>query len=221
VNRLQLPLKQNGFTLIELIIVSALIGVIAVVISQFYSNRLTDYAREFTTTELESNTKQALETMQLDIKSAQYVEANNNLSDAYNTGGWTTGISVLVLQVPALDSSGNPIWIDGYHTSLWSNEIVYFVSGNVLYRRLLANSNAPGDTAVSTCPAGTGGGCPVDGKVIENVASMQLQYFDDNNATTTLPNLVHTIGVTLTQSQSTFGNTYTSTLTSSATLRNR
>ncbi len=213
-------LDQKGFTLPELIIVSAIIGIIALVISQFYSNRLIDYAREFTQTQLQSNTKQALETMERDIKSAQYVEATNNLTDSYQGSGWTSGTNVLVLQVPALDSSGNQIYIDGYHASLWSNEIIYFVSNNVLYRRLIANGNAPGNVGVSTCPAGTSG-CPADAKVIEDVANMSLAYYDDNNISTTLPNLVHIIQTTLQQSRTSFGRTFISTLTSSATLRNR
>jgi prepilin-type N-terminal cleavage/methylation domain-containing protein len=212
--------RQDGFTLVELIIVSAMVGVLALVISQFYSNRLTDYAREFATTQLQANTKQALETMERDIKSAQYVEANNNLTDAYNSGGWTTGTSVLVLQVPAQNSSGTPIYIDGFHTTIWSNEVIYYVTDGILYRRLIANSNATGNSAISTCPAGTSG-CPADAKVIENVASMSLSYFDDSNAVTSLPSLVHIVQATLTQSRSVFGRTYTSTLTTSATLRNR
>lgn len=213
--------KQGGFTLPEIIIVTAVVGIIALVISQFYANRLTDYAREFTQTQLQASTKQALETVERDIKSTQYVEANNNLTDSYNTSGWTSGTSVLVLQVPALDSSGNPIYIDGLHTQIWSNEVIYFVSDSVLYRRLLKNPNAPGNTGVSTCPTGTGGGCPNDGKVIEDVASMSLVYYDDTNQVTTLPNLVHTVKATLQRSKSSFGRLFTSTLTTSTTLRNR
>ena len=211
---------QGGFTLLELIVASGIVGILALVISQFYTNRLTDYAREFTTTVLQSNTKQAIETMERDIKSAQYVEANTNLTDANKAEGWTTGTNVLVLQTPALDASGNPIYIDGFHTTVWSNEVIYFVSQNVLYRRQLANSNAPGNTAVSTCPAGTPG-CPPDAKVIEDVASMTLAYYNDQNQVTTLPNLVHIIQTTLQQSRSSFGRVFTSTLTSSAALRNR
>lgn len=204
----------------ELLIVSTVIGIVALVISQFYSNRLTDYAREFTQTQLQSNTKQAIETMERDIKSAKYVEASNSIEDANRPTGWATSDNVLILQVPARDSAGNPIYIDGFHTQIWSNEVVYFVSDNVLYRRILSNTNAPGNTAVSTCPSGTAN-CPSDAKVIEDVASMTLAYYDDLNAATTLPNLVYTIQTTLQQSRSSFGRVFTSILTSSATLRNR
>lgn len=206
----------------ELIMSMVIIGVLALVISDFYSQRLVDYARNFTLAILQSNTKQAIDSVSRDIRSARMIENTNSIPDT--TGAtWTSSSgsgATLVLAEPAQDSSGNLIYVDPtVHNTPYINDVVYYLSSSskTLLRRVIANTNAPGNAAVSTgC-----NGCPADGKVIEDVADMSLTYYDGSGAVTTTKSASYLIDLTLKQSRAKFGRTYTNTLTSRVMLRNK
>ncbi|HSX41463.1 MAG TPA: type II secretion system protein [Candidatus Saccharimonadales bacterium] len=222
--------SQSGFSLLELLTSIVVIGILAVVVADFYTNRLIDYARTDTSIILQTNTKQALETMEKDLKSARTIEASNQWSDINGPGGdqygWASSTgspSTLVVSVPAIDTSGNLIYVDAQHTALQTNDVVYYVnsSNGILYRRIIANPVA-GNTAVSTCPpASATSSCPPDGKVIEDVANLVAAYYDGNGDPTTIVDNVYSMDVTLTQTRSRFGRTFSNTLTSRVTLRNK
>lgn len=203
---------EAGFSLIELIMVAFVIGILALVVSSFYTNRLIDYARNFTLTLLQSNTKQAVETMEQDIKGAQTVNATNNVVDPTGTT-WTTGTSVLVLAEASKDSSGDVIYVDALHNTPCVDNLIYFIQSSVLYKRILANTVAPCNATVAKTTGCSG--CPADGKVVENVATLTLSY------DTPTPANAAEVTMTLQESRAKFGRTYNSTLTSKATLRNR
>ncbi len=222
--------KFDGFSLLELIVVGAIIGILALLVSGFYVNRLVDYARNDTLIILQSNTKQALTSMERDIKSARTIETANQWADINGPGGnqygWissTGSPSTLVLSVPAVDTAGNLIYADAAHSGLQTNDIIYYVDSTTksLYRRVIANP-VNGNIAVSTCPpASATGTCPADGKVIEDVANMTATYYDTSNVSTTTVNNVYSVNVTLTQSRAKFGQTYSNSLTTRASLRNK
>lgn len=222
---------QNGFSLLELLISITMIGVLALVISDFFVQRLIDYNRNFIITILQTNTKQAVDTMEKDIKLAQKVEASNQWPDDNSPGApankysWVSNTSTpatLVLAVPSRDSSGNIIYADGLHTQLQTDDVVYYVDANsILYRRLIANP-VVGNLSVTTCPpASASPSCPADAKVVEDIASLAVGYFDLTNTSTATPTSAGAVQITLQQSRTKFGRTYVSKLTSQATLRNR
>lgn len=223
--------NESGFTLIELIVVMAIVGILAVMISEFYSRRLVDYARNFTLTILQTNTKQAIESMERDIKAARSIEAINTLADnklpctSSNQYCWqstSTSPSTLVLAVPARDTNQNLLYRDTLHNVLVLNEVIYYIDSTtkILYRRTIANPIA-GNAAVSTCPPSqVTASCPSDSKVVEDVANMVITYYDSNNGTVA-PGNSYSVDVTIQQTRKAFGRLFTNTLTSRASLRNK
>lgn len=223
-------LNQRGYTLLELLVATTIIGILAITVSGFYVNRLVDYARNDTLIILQSNTKQALEGVGRDIKSARTIESANQWPDSNGPGGnaygWSSNTgspSTLVLSVPALDSSGALIYADSSHSALQTNDVIYFVDGvkKLLYRRVIANPVA-GNAARSTCPpAFASPSCPPDGQVIEDIANMVIAYYDTNNNPTATVANVYSLDTTLTQSRPKFGRTYTNSLSTRTSLRNK
>ena len=222
--------NQRGFTLLELIVATTIIGVLAIMVSGFYVDRLVDYARSETLLILQSNTKQALETIQTDLKQTVTVESANHIADVNGPGGnqfgWAStsaSPSTLVLSVPSRDASGNLIYVDAQHTTLQTDDVIYYIDSakKTLYRRVLANS-ASGNAAKTTCPPSKAtASCPADGKVIEDVANLVATYYDtNNNATSTLAS-AYAVNTLLTQSRVKFGRTYTNSLNSRTMLRNK
>jgi prepilin-type N-terminal cleavage/methylation domain-containing protein len=233
-------LNQRGFSLLELIIATTMISILALVVSSFYVDRLIDAARTNTQIILQGNTKQALESVTRDTKSARMIETNNQWPDAHGPGGnaygWTstTGSpSVLVMAVPTTDADDNLQYVDADHNVLRTNDVIYYVDGSqkTLYRRVIVNpiclpvqggSGTVNCSARTTCPpASVTSTCPSDGKVIEDVANMITSYYDTDNAATADVNNVYSVQISLTQSRERFGRTYTNTLASRVTLRNK
>lgn len=218
--------------MLEVLISATIIGILTVVVSEFYADRLIDYARNFTLSILQSNTKQALESMERDVKIAQAAKLTNNITDPHASAPWTVdpvgppGASVvLILAEPANDASNTPLWVDGLHSAVWSNEVIYYVAGNVLYQRTLKNPAAPaGNTAQTTCTVNATtpscSGEPADAVVIEDVASMTLVYYDRSNAVVAA-DVANSIQTTLQQQRKVFSRTFTSSLTSRIYLRNQ
>jgi prepilin-type N-terminal cleavage/methylation domain-containing protein len=221
-------MNERGFTLLELLISASIIGVLAIVITNFYSNQLVNYARAETNTILQSNTKQAVETMEKDIKSAQAVESVNRWPDTHgpvsgNSFSWASDSDTIVMAVPAQDASGNLLYADSLRNVLQTNDVVFYIepATNILYRRLIANPVA-GNAAKTTCPPAVATStCPADGKVVEDVAQLSAVYYDNSNAVTSTPANAGSVQITLQQSRAKFGKTYRSILTSQATLRNK
>jgi type II secretory pathway component PulJ len=215
-------------TLVELAIAMSIMGILTLMVADFYANRLIDYNRNFTQTILQSNTKQAIDTMERDIRASTGVEQNSTWPDANSPGGipWVSDSatpSTVVLSVPSRNNSGGLIYNDpATHNSVKTDDVVYFVgTGNALYRRLIANPD-PTNAAKTTCPqASASSSCPADAKVVEDVASLLAVYFDTNNVMTATPSQAYSIQITLKQSRISFGRTFSNSLTSQATLRNR
>ncbi len=223
-------LDQKGMTMLELLISTIIIGILAYLVSGFYVDRLVEYSRNDAQIVLQGNTKQALESLARDVRAARTISVTNQWPDTHgpagNPYGWTSNTgspSTLVLAVPAVDTSGNLMYADASHSALQTNDVIYYIDSakKLLYRRIVANP-VSGNAARTTCPLGNvTPTCPHDGQVIEDVANMVVTYYDTNNTPTSNVNNVYSIGVTLTQSRASFGRTYTNSLSSRITLRNK
>lgn len=226
--------NESGFTLIELIISTVMIGLIVTIFANFIANSLNNYTRDQTKTELQANTKGAVESVAKDIRQATLVEASNGNPDTNspsspsNNYGWTSSVgssnqnATLVLAIPARDASGNLLYQDGLHTQLYTDDVAYYIdaTSKILYRRIIKNPNAAGDAAVTTCPPGYATGtCPADANVVANVANLITTYFDGTNSMIASPASAQSIQITLNQTRTVGHHTYSSTYTTQATLR--
>lgn len=225
--------NQSGFTLLELLVVLTMAVVLLLVITDFITNSLRKSTEEQTKVEILNNTKLAVETMARVIKSAKSVEAVNSQPDDNSPGGvgnpygWSAAAgsgATLILAIPARDSGNNLIYSDGLHNNLYTNDYVYYLDGSThrLYRRIIANQSAPGNAAVTTCPPGLASpSCPADALTVEDVANLTTAYFDGSNNSVATPTGTEAVQITLTQSRTLLGQTYSSSYTTIASLRNK
>jgi hypothetical protein len=216
--------------LLELLVSTLVLTILIAVIGNFVVDRWADYIRNDSQIIIQSNTKIAIETMELDIKAANGIEDANFTPDP-NHSTWSSGAGVLVLKVPAQNSGGQILFVNGDINSPCVNDVIYYLSsGGALYRRWIprinpAECNANAIT-LPTCPPSGGSGCSgTDAKIIENVADLAIRYYDNVNPTTELASPPYagsgSIQITLGQSLTRFGKTFTGSLTSRVNLRNK
>jgi hypothetical protein len=147
----------------------------------------------------------------------------NAITDANApVGGWNTSNAafVIIISVPAADASRNYI-IDPDTGSPYMNELVYYKSGTILYKRILAHPDATGNSLTTSCPPSIAtASCPSDRKMAENVNSMVFTLYDQDNATTTDPLLARSVKIDLVLQKDSFGAPLTFDNSIRITLRN-
>ncbi len=223
---------RAGVTLMELIISIAISSLLILVLFQVITAAYANWRRENTKTQLQTNTKIAVETVAQVIRSAKSVEPKNSqpdpnpptVGDPYSWTGVTGSGATLILAVPARDRDNNLLYIDSTHTSLYTNNVIFYLdpASKILYRRTIANQTAPNNAAVTTCPpARATPSCPADSKVVEDVANLTTTYLDASGNTVTSPSGTEAIRYNLSQTRVIGSNTYQSNYGTTATLRNK
>ncbi|HSX27284.1 MAG TPA: type II secretion system protein [Patescibacteria group bacterium] len=215
--------SQSGLTIVELLVSVAIAAILASVLLainlQFFGNVMQSQI----SAELAVESHFVLEAMVEDIRLADGITVTNSLADANGpAGGWSTSDSAnrLVLKSPAINSSRDIIYDDSTGFP-YRNELVYFMSGKMLYRRTLKNGGASGNIAVTTCPASTASSsCPVDKQYTTYINDMTFTFYDTANAVTTDPTLARSIKVGINMSRKAFGKTITFNNSIQTTLRN-
>lgn len=225
--------RSAGFTLIELITSMAVMSILLLALSVFITNATQNISNEDTKTALSDNTRTALESVAREIRAAKSVEAVNSQPDANAPGApgnlysWTASAgsgATLILAVPARDTSGNLIYSDGLHNNLYTDDIVYYLDGTShrLYRRVIANTQAPGNAAKTTCPPDLAtASCPADARIVDDVANLTTAYFDSYDHSVATPSGTQAVQITLTQTRSVFSHSFSNSYTTTASLRNR
>lgn len=219
--------QESGFTLLELLIVASLVGILGIVVSSFFADRLVDYNRTYTRLILQSNTNLAAQTVANEVRYGRSLQASNLNPDNNAPGApsnlysWASNNSTLVLATPAKDTGGNIIYADGLHTQVKTDDSIYYLSNNILYHRIIANSD-PSNVAKTTCPlASASPSCPADPQVIENIAAINLVYYDTAGNVIVSPPGAYSVKIELQESKTVFNHTYSNTVTAQATLRNK
>ena len=217
-------LDTNGFTITELLIAIAISSILATVLLAVSMTYYGNVIQNNQTAELGIENHYALRAIIEDIRLADSIQASGVLTDANAPGtGWNTddGANVLVIGSPATTSDYDVIYDDstGYP---YSNELIYYVSGNSLNKRIIRNDAATGNRATTSCPAAVASSsCPADRTYSTHITDLSFEFFDELGASTTDPALARSVKVTITASRQSFGKTISYTNSMQTTLRNR
>jgi prepilin-type N-terminal cleavage/methylation domain-containing protein len=216
--------NQKGFTITELVISVTVAGFLASVlfIITFYYYANTIQSENTTTLALESQS--ILTQLTEDIRLADAIANTNSIADANAPGGvWTTSdpSNILIIDSPAVNSSRDIIY-DNSTGLPYRNEYVYFSSGTNMYKRILANSSASGNTLKTTCPqASSGPGCPSDRLFSKNVSNLTFTFYDSNDVTTASASQARSVSLTVNMAKAVFGKNITLANSTRVTLRNQ
>ena len=223
--------NEAGFSLLELILAITITSFLLLVAGNFMTNGILSTNKDYNKTLIQSNTKLAVDTVARFIKSAVSVESQNSQPDAnapvvgnqYSWSGVAGNNATLILAVPARDSSNNLIYVDGLHTTLYTDDVIFYLHArdHRLYKRVIANSVA-GDAAKTTCPPAIATtSCPADAVIVEDIASLSSAYYDNNDNSVSVPSGTEAVGYTVTESKIIGLTTYSSSYSTIAALRNK
>lgn len=218
------PRSQAGFTITELVISITVAGFLVAVlfIATFYYYANTAQAQAGADLGLQSQS--ILAQMTEDIRLADAISSTNAITDANApVGGWVTSdpSNVIIIESPATDSSRNIIY-DSDSGLPYRNEYIYFTSGSQMYKRVLANPSAAGNTAKTTCPAdAASSSCPADILFSDNVSNLSFTFYDASGNSTADAGQARSVSLTVNMSKTAYGKAVTLNNTTRVTMRNR
>lgn len=208
--------------MIELLIVMAVMGVLVVGVFPAFSNYLVLITRNSVSVDMTNETQNLLRTTVEELRYGAGVRQVNTITDANTPGGWNTTNTnfVIIIAMPAVDSARNYI-IDSNTGYPYNNEFVYFKSGNILYKRILAHPLATGNSVKTTCPAASASAsCPADRKLIAAVVDTDFTLYDQDDVVTTDPLLARSVKIAISLQKNSFGETISLSYDIQTTLRN-
>lgn len=216
-------LNSKGFTLAEVIIAMTvaviMAGVLFTVTFRFFASAIQSQQ----TAELALESQTLLGQMVEDLRLSAGMRTTNQLPDAHQpSGGWqaSDANNVMLITTPAIDSSRNIIY-DSETGYPYENELIYFVSARTMYKRVLKNTAATGNQAVTNCPqAQSSTACPADRIFSENVDNIEYTMYDSTNTVVTDPTQAHSVALTIHLSRNVFGKTISLSNTMRVTQRN-
>ena len=220
---------QTGFTITELLVSVAIGAIASILMVTAYVFSYGSLVAEQTETLMTLESQQFLRKMIEDVRVSNEVRTKNQIPDAYKPGpgtggseGWETSdpANILVVTQPAVDVDENFIY-DPDTGFPYQNEIIYFgdASDNRMYRRVLANPDAVGNRAVTTCPSGTAG-CPPDIELVTNLDNLLFGFYDIDDTLVTVAEQARSIEITVNLRRQLSGESIATTNTSRVTLRN-
>lgn len=215
--------NQSGFTVAELIVAITAGSVVALVVLSISLYFFADVMRSNAQTQLVAEAQIALNRVVEDMRTGSAILLNNIIVDVNEpTGGWTTSNAdlVLIVQTPSTTASGEFIF-DSSSGNPYQDEFIYFTDEDRLYKRILANTNAPGNSAQTTCPLlQVSPSCPEDRLLTENFSDMTFVFYDQDNSLTTDPTVARSTEVTINMFRLVFGREVTAQNVVRMSLRN-
>jgi len=179
--------NQSGLTIVELSIAITITAILATIMVSFSVDKLQQNSVQNIKYQLLTNAETGLDTIANDVRVANAADDNNRYNDPNAPGAptnqlsWASNSNTVVLAVAAHDSSHNILWEDAHDYISDKNNVIYYLSGSSIYRRVLADP-VTGNVAVTTCPAASASStCPADGDILDNVTSFSIQYYNEQN----------------------------------------
>lgn len=215
------PCDQRGFTLLELIIASAVTGILIIVIMSFMTNQIVENAMLNARSAMLREAQIALDIVNSDIRHAASVDDVNRWADAHAPGadeyGWEPGEEVLILATPAKDAESGFLYDDPFAYITHKNNLIYFLHEGTLYRRTLA-ADIENNSARTSCPNATNG-CTPDMELINDVSDFTVRYFDANDEEV-VPDEARSVAVTIRIERIVYGRDVTAEYTVRSVFRN-
>jgi prepilin-type N-terminal cleavage/methylation domain-containing protein len=214
-------LNRLGLTLVELMVSMTIGSIVVLLVVVLTVNFYGDIYREQVRSEMVIESQLFLRKLVDDIRVSNAVRPTNLLTDSYApVGGWVTSdpSNILIVTSPAVDVNRDFIY-DSDTGYPYQNEIIYFGSGSNMYRRVLNDSAAAGNVALTTCPSGTSG-CPADVLLSRNLQNLTFIFYDQDDAQTSDASLARSVSLTVNLTKQVFGKSVTISNTTRTTLRN-
>lgn len=215
--------NQAGFTVVELATTTAIASMLILTFVTVSLYMYGDTIRATLYSQLATESQNILRSVVEELRQSSSIRSSNANPDPNAPGGgWSTSNSnlILIISTPALDSSNNFIMNSdtGYP---YQNEIVYFVSGNTLYKRTLVDTNATGNAEQRSCPITLQSAtCPADIVMSQNFNTLNFVFYDQNDAVTTTIANARSIKLILQMQKQSFGKTLHFDNTIRITIRN-
>jgi len=214
--------NESGYTIVELMIAITVSSIVITVLSSMVLIMYRQILISRTTSELNNESQLLLHSIVEDTRLAGGLSTTNTITDSNApAGGWVTNdpSNVLIINTPVTDSSANVIYDSG-SGSPYKNELIYFTSNKSLYKRVLKNEIAIGNTAVTTCPA-TINDCRADRIFTENLKDLSFTFFDENDQSTSDASSARSVALSVILEKKTSGKNITISNSMRTTLRNR
>lgn len=219
-------MKRNskGFTMTELAISVAIAGFLVAVLFGVTFYYYVDAMQAQAATDLALGSQSILTQLTEDVRLSDAISSTNAIPDANApAGGWNTSdpSNIIIIENPAVNSSHNIIYnpSSGFP---YRNEFIYFLSGTSMYKRVLANTAAPGNTAITSCPASKAtSSCPADRLFSNNTSNLSFTFYDVSNNTTSNASLARSVALQVDMSRKVFGKNITLSNSTTVTLRNQ
>ncbi len=216
--------QEGGFTIVEMtvaITAGSLVALTVLSISLFF---FADVMRANSQTQLLAESQVALSRMVEDMRTGSAILLSNTITDANEpAGGWTTSNTdlILIVATPSIDNANNFVF-DASTGNPYQDEFIYFTDNDDhLHKRILANTAAPGNVAVTTCPAAVvTSSCPEDKLLTENFDNMTFSFFDRDNNPTVDPTAARSTEINIFMSKQVFGRMVTAENNIRMSLRN-
>jgi prepilin-type N-terminal cleavage/methylation domain-containing protein len=216
--------NSNGFTLPELVTSITIAGILATVLFTATFYYFANAAQSETATNLALESQTILTQMTEDIRLADSIATTNSITDSHSpVGGWTTSdpSNIIIIEDPAVDSSRSIIY-DSSTGNPYRNEYIYFTNGANMYKRILANTNATGNIAKTTCPSSSSGPtCPPDRIFSTNVSNLVFTFYDASDNTTSDAASARSVSLKVDMAKKIYGKNITLSNTTRVTLRNQ
>lgn len=215
--------SAKGFTITELTTVIVILGILMVPLTVLTLDYFGSILARSTEAQLATESQILLRTVVEELRTASAVRVGNTITDPNEpVSGWSTSNDdlILIISTPALNSSKAFIF-DPLTGMPYQNELIYFVEGNKLYRRTLANTAATGNTAKRTCPRVTSTpSCPADKVLTDHFKAMNFTLYDQDDIITTNIALARSLVVNVSMEKPTFGSPVRFDNTMRMTMRN-